>query len=172
MRVGIGYDSHSFDQDRPMVLGGVAIPDSPGLEGHSDGDAVIHAVIDAILGAASLGSIGTRFPDTDPAYAGADSLLLLEHSVRLLETENYQVVNVDVTVIAQSPQIAPYAERMAERLAEKLHVPASGVSVKGKTNEGLGWIGRGEGLATMAVVLIDQMPDIDAFLASIRSGGG
>jgi len=155
-----------------MVLGGVAIPDSPGLAGHSDGDAVIHAVIDAILGAASLGSIGTRFPDTDPDFAGADSLLLLEHSVRLLETENYQIVNVDVTVITESPRIAPYAERMAERLAEKLHVASSGVSVKGKTNEGLGWIGRGEGLATMAVVVIDQMHDIDAFLASIRSGGG
>lgn len=172
MRVGVGYDSHRFDPDRPMILGGVAIPDTPGLTGHSDGDAVVHAVIDALLGAAGLGSIGDLFPDHDPAFAGADSLQLLEHAVRLLETENYQVVNVDVTVIAERPRIAPYADGISARLAETLHTASTAVSVKGKTNEGLGWIGREEGLAALAVASIDQMRDIDAFLASIRSGGG
>ncbi len=172
MRVGLGYDSHKFDANRPLVLGGVPIPDSPGLAGHSDGDAVAHAVIDGLLGAAGLGSIGELFPDSDPQHAGADSMELLADTLRLIERQDYQVVNVDVTVIAERPRIAPHADEMSRSLAARLHTAPTSVSVKGKSNEGLGWIGRGEGIATIAVVMIDQMRDIDALLASMRSGGG
>lgn len=169
MRIGLGYDSHRFDDSRPLVLGGVAIPDHPGLSGHSDGDAVAHAVIDALLGAAGLGSIGDRFPDDDPEYAGADSIGLLEAAVRAVEAENYQVVNVDVTVVTESPRIAPHADEMARILAERLHVAPDHVTVKGKSNEEMGWIGRGEGIGTMAVALLDRIRDLDLLHASIRS---
>lgn len=172
MRVGVGYDSHRFDDTRPLVLGGVAIPAEPGLRGHSDGDAVAHALTDALLGAAGLGDIGGLFPDDDPELAGADSLTFLAEAVRRLESENYQVVNVDVTVIAERPRVAPVADRMAARLAAVLHADPARVSVKGKSNEGMGWIGRGEGLAVIAVASIAQIEDIDALHASIRSGGG
>lgn len=171
MRVGLGFDSHPFESDRPLILGGVPIPDHPGLAGHSDGDAVAHAVIDAILGAAGLGSIGERFPDTDPELEDADSLRLLARAVQLVERENYQIINVDLTVVTESPRIAPHAERIRHELSERLHVPASHVSVRGKSNEGMGWIGRGEGLAVMAVALLNRIQDLDALHASIRSGG-
>lgn len=156
MRFGIGYDSHRFAPGTPLVLGGLHIPDEPGLEGHSDGDAIVHAVIDALLGAAALGSIGSRFPDTDPALAGIDSLELLSRTVHLIEDRGWRVVNVDLTVIAERPRIAPYAEQMARRLADRLHVDGGSVSVKGKTNEGMGWLGRGEGLAVLAVAALDS----------------
>lgn len=172
MRIGVGYDSHRFDDERPLILGGVRIPDAPGLRGHSDGDAVAHAVTDALLGAAGSGDIGTLFPDTDPDNEGADSIGMLAAAVRRLEAENYQVVNIDVTVIAERPRIGPHAAAMRERLAETVHARPSAVSVKGKTNEGMGWIGRGEGIAVIAVASIDQIGDIDALHASIRSGGG
>jgi 2-C-methyl-D-erythritol 2,4-cyclodiphosphate synthase len=171
VRVGTGYDSHRFSSDRSLVLGGVTIPDSPGLEGHSDGDAVAHAVIDALLGAAGLGSIGTHFPDTDEQYAGADSMGLLGEALYLLEADNYQVVNVDVTVIAEAPRIGGHADAIATSIARVLRISPRNVNVKGKSNEGMGWIGRGEGLAVMAAVLIDQMADIDALHASMRAGG-
>lgn len=171
MRIGLGYDSHPFDSDRTLVLGGVTFPGQTGLGGHSDGDAVAHALIDALLGAAGLGSVGERFPDDDPRYAGADSVRLLEQAVREIESHNYQVVNVDVTVIAEHPRIRPRASEMSARLGRALHAPPDAVSVKGKSNEEMGWIGRGEGLAVLAVVLIDQISDIDALHASIRSGG-
>lgn len=171
MRVGLGYDSHRFDDGRPLVLGGVEIPDHPGLEGHSDGDAVAHAVTDALLGGAGLGDIGGRFPDDEDRWEGADSLELLERTVRELEGENYQVVNVDVTVVASSPSIRPLAGEMREALAGRLRIDARHVSVRGKSNEGLGWIGRGEGLAALAVVLLDRIEDPDTLHASIRSGG-
>ncbi len=172
MRVGVGYDSHRFDDGRPLVLGGVPIPGEPGLRGHSDGDAIAHALTDALLGAAGLGDIGTLFPDTHSEHAGADSLLFLAEAVRRLESDNYQIVNVDVTVVAERPRIGPLAARMAERLASVLHADPAHVSIKGKSNEGLGWIGRGEGLAVIAVASIAQIEDIDALHASIRSGGG
>lgn len=172
MRVGIGYDSHRFDDGRPLVLGGVAIPDAPGLAAHSDGDAIAHAVADALLGAAALGDIGRLFPDTDAANAGADSLEMLAEAVRRLEAENYQVVNVDVTVVCERPAIGPHAAAIAERLAPVLHARPTHVSIKGKSNEGLGWIGRGEGLAVLAVASIARIGDIDALHASIRTGGG
>ncbi len=162
MRVGHGYDSHRFDAERPLVLGGVEIPDHAGLLGHSDGDAVCHAVTDALLGAAGAGSIGSHFPPQDERWRGADSAELLERVVDLLERRNYQVVNVDVTVICETPRIGPHAEAMRERLGAILRIGPSFVSVKGKTNEGLGWLGAGEGLAVHAVALIDRLGEPDA----------
>ncbi|MEJ2539581.1 MAG: 2-C-methyl-D-erythritol 2,4-cyclodiphosphate synthase [Gemmatimonadota bacterium] len=162
MRVGLGYDSHRFDPATPCWLGGVLIPDHPGLAGHSDGDAICHAVIDAVLGAAALGDVGSHFPPTDETWAGADSLELLRRAVEVLERENYQVVNVDVTVICETPKIGPVAEAIRERLGDALRVGPGFVSVKGKTNEGLGWIGAGEGLAVHAVALVDRVQEGDA----------
>ncbi len=156
MRVGIGYDCHPFDPSRRLVLGGVEFPDHPGLAGHSDGDAVAHSVVDALLGAAGLGSIGEHFPDTDPALRGADSIHLLARVARLLEEHGFRPVNVDVTVIAESPRIAPHAEAMSARLAGALGIPGRALSVKGTRNEGMGWIGRGEGLAAIAVALLEE----------------
>lgn len=157
MRAGIGYDSHRFTDSRPLILGGVTVPDAPGLAGHSDGDAVLHALCDALLGAAAMGSIGQAFPDTDPAFAGADSARLLSTVVGRLAADGYRVVNADVTVIAERPRIQPHAEAMRMRIAPLLGLTPAAVSVKGKTNEGMGWIGRGEGLATQAIVLIDRL---------------
>lgn len=157
MRVGSGYDSHRFDDTRPLVLGGVAIPDHAGLSGHSDGDAVAHAVIDALLGAVAAGDVGSLFPPSDDRWKEADSIDLLRRAVRVLEGRNYQVVNVDVTVICESPKIAPWADRMRRVLGDVLGVGPSYVSVKGKSNEGMGWIGAGEGLAVHAVALVDTM---------------
>jgi 2-C-methyl-D-erythritol 2,4-cyclodiphosphate synthase len=157
MRVGIGYDSHRFAAGRRLVLGGVDIPHEHGLEGHSDADAVAHAVTDALLGAAGLGDIGTHFPPSDERWRDADSLELLRRALRLLEERNYQVVNVDVSVMCEAPRIAPHVNAMRERLAGALGIAPSHVSIKGKTNEGMGWIGRGEGVAAVAVALIDSI---------------
>ena len=162
MRVGTGYDSHRFSPSRPLVLGGITIPDAPGLSGHSDGDAVLHALTDALLGAASLGSIGESFPDDDPTYAGADSGQLLKEVVEMWGKAGFRVVNADITVIAEQPRIQPHARSMEERIAGLLGLTAREVCVKGKTNEGMGWIGREEGLAVMATVLIDLDRDPDA----------
>lgn len=159
MRAGTGYDSHRFTDTRPLVLGGVTIPDAPGLAGHSDGDAVLHALIDALLGATALGSIGLMFPDTDEHLSGVDSAVLLSRVVERLAVDDWHVVNADITVISERPRIQPHAEAMRQRIAELLGVPGTSVSVKGKTNEGMGWIGRGEGLAVMAVALVDRAAD-------------
>ncbi len=156
-RIGIGYDSHRFDPGRRLVLGGVAIPEGPGLAGHSDADAVAHAVADAVLGAAALGDIGTHFPPSDVAWKDADSMELLGVAVRLAHEAGYGVGNVDVTVICETPRIGPYADAMRKRLAQVLGVGPSAVSVKGKSNEGLGWIGRGEGMAVLASALVTQL---------------
>ena len=155
-RIGHGYDSHRFEEGRPLVLGGVRIPDHPGLAGHSDGDAVAHAVIDAILGAAAAGSVGSHFPPSDPTWKDADSMDLLARAVAVLESRDRRVVNVDVTVICESPRIGPHAAAMSKQLAERLGVPSDAVSVKGKSNEGMGWIGSGEGLAVHAVALVES----------------
>jgi 2-C-methyl-D-erythritol 2,4-cyclodiphosphate synthase len=156
MRSGVGYDSHRFAEGRRLVLGGVEIPNDRGLAGHSDADAVAHAVTDAILGAAALGDIGTHFPPTDPKWKDADSMGLLRAAVELLERHRFQVVNVDVTVICEAPKLAPHVQAMRSRLAAALGVGVERVSVKGKTNEGMGWIGRGEGIAAIAVAMIDS----------------
>jgi len=156
MRIGQGYDSHRFAEGRPLVLGGVTIPYERGLAGHSDADAVTHALTDALLGAAGLGDIGRHFPPSDDRWKGADSLDLLRLVMPLLEEDGFQVVNADVTVIAESPKIGPHAPAMAERLAEVIGISPANISIKGKTNERLGWIGKGEGIAVLAVVLIDR----------------
>ena len=154
MRVGTGYDSHRFDADRPLVLGGITIPDHAGLRGHSDGDAIAHAVIDAILGAGCAGNVGSHFPPSDVRWQGADSIDLLERSVQVLCEAGWRVINVDVTVVCESPKIGPHASAMRARLAEAMGVDVGRVSVKGKSNEGMGWIGSGEGLAVHAVALV------------------
>ncbi len=156
MRSGVGYDSHRFAEGRRLVLGGVEIPHERGLSGHSDADAVAHAVTDAILGAAALGDIGTYFPPSDPRWKDADSIELLRAAVRVLEERRYRVVNVDVTVICEAPKLAPHVQAMRSRLAAALGVDVDCVSVKGKSNEGMGWIGRGEGIAAIAVAVIDS----------------
>lgn len=172
MRIGNGYDSHRFAEGRRLVLGGVEIPHEKGLTGHSDADAVAHAVTDALLGAAGLGDIGRHFPPGDAEWKDADSMELLARVVRLLEGHNYQPVNVDVTVVAEAPKIGPHADAMRERLAGVLGISPGHVSVKGKSNEGLGWIGRGEGIAVFAVALVDRMEEMDAFLSRQRAEGG
>lgn len=154
MRIGIGYDSHRFAEGRKLILGGVQIPHVQGLAGHSDADAVAHAITDAMLGAAALGDIGTHFPPSDERWRDADSLDLLRRASVLLEERGYQVVNVDVTVVCEAPRIGPHAGAMRERLAAALGIGSQHVSVKGKTNEGMGWIGRGEGIAVVATALI------------------
>nr|WP_291164862.1 2-C-methyl-D-erythritol 2,4-cyclodiphosphate synthase [Gemmatimonas sp. UBA7669] len=149
MRVGIGYDSHRFAPGGPMRLGGVDVPSAVHCAGHSDGDAVCHAVTDAILGAAALGDIGQMFPDTDAANKGKDSVMMLEAAVARVHEAGWRVHNVDVTVVAQAPKIGPNREAMRAALATALQVGTDMVFIKGKTNEGMGWIGREEGLAVL-----------------------
>ena len=154
-RVGIGYDSHRFAPGGPCLLGGVAIPGDRHLSGHSDGDAITHAITDAVLGAAALGDIGAMFSDQDPANKGRDSIEMLTAAVARVGAAGWRVHQVDVTVIAEWPKIAPYRDAMRARLATALQVAEpSAISVKGKTNEGLGWIGREEGLASIAVATL------------------
>lgn len=155
MRIGIGYDSHRFEAGIPLRLGGVTIEHTHGLTGHSDGDAVLHAVTDALLGAAALGDIGSFFPDTDPRWKGADSVVFLKAAVEALASQKLSVGNVDVTVITQQPKLAPHIEAMSAAVASALGVRIQMVSIKAKTNEGMGWIGRGEGLATIAVATVE-----------------
>lgn len=154
IRTGIGYDSHRFGAERPLLLGGVTIPGSPGLVGHSDADAVAHALIDALLGAAALGDIGQHFPDTDPNWRDADSLDLLSRAVAILRQAGWQPEQCDVTVILERPKLGPHAGDIRQRLAAVLGVGLGAVSVKAKTNEGMGFIGRGEGVAVLAVATI------------------
>lgn len=157
MRVGIGYDSHRFDPSRPLILGGIHIPDAPGLSGHSDGDALAHAVIDAILGAGAAGDVGRHFPPGGEAWRGADSMELLARAVDFLREEGYRPVNVDAVVICERPRISPVADAIRERLSRVLGIPVGAVSLKGKTNEKMGWIGAGEGLAVHAVALVEPV---------------
>ena len=153
-RVGLGYDSHRFVPGRPLLLGGVKIPHDLGLAGHSDSDAVLHAVMDALLGAAAMGDIGQHFSDQDPRWKDADSANLLEHVMGLLAGRGLRVVNCDVTVISEMPKLTPHKPAIQARIAKLLEVEIGAVSVKAKTNEGMGWIGAGEGLAAIAVVML------------------
>lgn len=155
MRVGLGYDSHRFDPSRPLILGGILIPEAPGLSGHSDGDAVAHAVIDAILGAGALGDVGRHFPPGEEEWRDADSMDLLARAVAILGEAGFRPVNVDAVVICEEPRISPVSLSMRERLAQVLGIPVDSVSLKGKTNEKMGWIGAGEGLAVHAVALVE-----------------
>lgn len=153
-RTGVGYDSHRFASGGRMMLGGVEVALDMHLEGHSDGDAVAHALADALLGAAAAGDIGGMFPDSDPRNKGRDSMEMLGAAVDLLSARGFSVVNVDVTVIAEKPRIAMHRKSMCRMIAATLRIDEESVSVKGKTNEGMGWIGRGEGLACIAVATI------------------
>ena len=156
MRVGIGYDVHPLAEGRPLVLGGVTVPFTHGLLGHSDGDTLIHAIIDALLGAAGLGDIGTHFPSSDAQYRGIASTVLLRHTAALLATHGWRVVNVDATIVAERPRLGPYLDAMRQELAVNLGGDASTVHVKAKTNDGLGFLGAGEGMAAWAVALLQE----------------
>ena len=154
IRVGIGYDSHRFAPPGPLVLGGVSIPSDVHLAGHSDGDAVAHALTDAILGAAGAGDIGAMFSDEDPVNRGRDSIEMLRHAVARIKSSGWRVQQVDVVVVTEHPNISAHREAICDRLAAALGVKADEVSIKGKTNEGMGWIGRGEGVGCMAVATL------------------
>lgn len=156
-RVGQGWDTHLLVPGRALMLGGVSIPHHKGLLGHSDADALLHAIIDALLGAAGLGDIGSLFPDTDAAHAGADSARLLREALRLVEAEGWSVVNVDSTVVAQAPKLAPFKAAMRERIAALLALPVSAVNIKAKTAEGLGPVGAGLSIEAQAVVLLSAV---------------
>lgn len=157
MRIGFGYDSHRFDATRPLVLGGVRISDSPGLKGHSDADVLIHAVIDALLGAAARGDIGGHFPDTDERWRGADSARLLAAVVDELAAAGFVPVNIDATVICEKPRLSPHVAAIRARLAQLLHLTPDRVSVKGKTNEHLDDVGAGLGIEVHAVALLEEI---------------
>ena len=159
MRIGQGFDVHALAEGRKLIIGGVDIPFDRGLAGHSDADVLLHAICDALIGAAGLGDIGAHFPDTDPRYKGADSRRLLREVYGLLRVHGYEVVNVDCTIIAQAPKMAPHIPRMRQNIAADLGVDAARVNVKAKTAERLGAIGRGEGIAAEAVALIERPPE-------------
>ena len=156
MRIGHGYDVHAFCEGRPLILGGVDVPCDRGLAGHSDADVLAHAVADALLGAARAGDIGTLFPDTDPAYEGADSLVLLSRVADLLRGQGFEIVDVDATVAAQAPKLAPHREAMRANLARAMGIPVEHMGVKATTTEHLGFVGRKEGIEAFAVALIDE----------------
>jgi 2-C-methyl-D-erythritol 2,4-cyclodiphosphate synthase len=156
MRVGQGYDAHRLAENRRLVIGGVEIPFEKGLLGHSDADVLTHAVIDALFGAAALGNIGSHFPDSDPRYAGADSIGLLAEAAALLREAGWRVVNIDSTVVAQAPRLGPWLDAMRARLAAAVGVGTDCVSVKAKTEESMGFTGTGEGMSAQAVCLIEK----------------
>jgi len=155
-RMGFGYDAHRLVEGRPLILGGISIPFAKGLLGHSDADVVTHAVIDAILGALAMGDIGRHFPDTDPAFKGIQSLRMLEQVLRWVQEAGYQVNNVDSTIVAQKPKLAPHLPDIQARLSEMLQVSVRQISVKAKTSEGMGFCGREEGMEAYAVVSLVQ----------------
>lgn len=156
MRVGIGYDIHKFQEGRRLILGGVEIAGETGLAGHSDADVLLHAIMDALLGAASLGDIGHFFPPDDPTYAGADSRRLLAQTAQMIAQVGYSVENVDATVIAERPRLSPHIAQMRQRIAQTLALEESKVSVKATTNEGVGDIGRGLAIAALAIALLKE----------------
>ena len=157
IRVGSGYDVHAFAQDRPLILGGVTIPHDVGLSGHSDADALIHAVVDALLGAAALGDIGGHFPSNDPRWKDQPSAVFLDYTCDLLCQHSWRISNVDATIVAERPKLAPYVQAMRIHLAEHLRLTIEQVSVKATTTDGLGFAGRREGIACYAVALIEQI---------------
>ena len=161
MRVGMGYDVHKLVEGRKLILGGLEIPYVKGLLGHSDADVLVHAIMDALLGAAALGDIGKHFPDTDPAYKGADSLKLLEHVGKLLDENNMLVGNIDATIIAQRPKMAPHIETMRQNVADRLHIDRNQVNIKATTEEGLGFTGTGEGMSAQAICLLETVTNFD-----------
>ena len=159
MRVGIGYDVHRLTEGRDLIIGGVNIPYEKGLLGHSDADVLLHAVMDALLGAAALGDIGKHFPDTDVRYKGASSMKLMECVQELLEEKGYRVVNVDATIIAQRPKLRPYIEEMEKNIADTLKIENDQINVKATTEEGLGFTGAGEGISSQAICMLEKITD-------------
>ena len=175
MRVGMGYYLHLLTENRDLILGGVKIPYEKGLLGHSDADVLLHAIMDALLGAAAMGDIGKHFPDTDPAYEGASSMKLLEHVGKLLEEENYQIINIDATIIAQRPKMAPHIPQMVENVARVLKLEKNQVNIKATTEEGLGFTGTGEGISSQAICAlmpITSYIDDDRAVAGCGGCGG
>lgn len=156
MRVGMGYDVHRLSAGRKLIMGGVEIPHEKGLLGHSDADVLIHAIMDALLGAAALGDIGKHFPDTDPEYEGISSIKLLEHVGKLLDDSGYVIENIDATIIAQRPKMRPYIDQMRENIAAVLNIEVDQVNVKATTEEGLGFTGTGEGISSQAICAIEK----------------
>ena len=165
MRVGLGYDVHKLVEDRKLILGGVEVPHTLGLLGHSDADVLVHAIMDALLGAAALGDIGKHFPDTDPEYKGADSMKLMEHVRDLIEEKGYVIENIDATVIAQKPKLRPYIDQMEENIAKVLRIERDQINVKATTEERLGFTGREEGMAAQAICSLATM-----YEASVQVG--
>ena len=175
MRVGMGYDVHRLTENRDLIIGGVKIPYEKGLLGHSDADVLLHAIMDALLGAAAMGDIGKHFPDTDPEYEGASSMKLLEHVGKLLEEENYQIINIDATIIAQRPKMAPHIPQMVENVARVLKLEKNQVNIKATTEEGLGFTGTGEGISSQAICALMPITayiDDDRVVAGCGGCGG
>ena len=166
MRVGMGYDVHKLVEGRDLILGGIKIPHTLGLLGHSDADVLLHAIMDALLGAAALGDIGKHFPDTDPAYKGISSIKLLEHVGKLLEENGYVISNIDATVIAQKPKLRPYIEEMEQNIADTLKIAKDQVNVKATTEEGLGFTGTQEGISSQAICMLTSF-----YESSVSVGG-
>jgi 2-C-methyl-D-erythritol 2,4-cyclodiphosphate synthase len=157
MRIGIGYDAHRLTKGRPLVLGGVEIPFEQGLVGWSDADVVVHAIIDALLGATALGDIGSHFPSDDPAYIDISSIVLLERTKNLLREHRWRISNIDATIVAERPTVYPFVDQMRQNISKALSVSKSQVGIKATTNEGLGFTGREEGIATYAVALVEEL---------------
>lgn len=170
MRIGMGYDVHKLTEGRDLILGGVKIPYEKGLLGHSDADVVVHAIMDALLGAAALGDIGQHFPDTDPAYKGISSIALLEQVGSLLEEHNYVIENIDATIIAQRPKMMPHLPKMRENVAKALGIETDQVNIKATTEEGLGFTGSGEGISAQAICLL--LPLMDLVSDDVMTAGG
>lgn len=163
MRVGMGYDVHKLTEGRKLILGGVDIPWEKGLLGHSDADVLIHAIMDALLGAAALGDIGKHFPDTDPAYKGISSVKLLVHVAGLLKENDYAIGNIDATIIAQKPKMAPHIPTMRENIAEALGIKISQLNIKATTEEGLGFTGNGDGISSQAICAIEKITNLASY---------
>ena len=171
MRIGMGYDVHKLVEGRKLILGGVEIPYEKGLLGHSDADVLLHAIMDALLGAAALGDIGKHFPDTDPAYKGISSIRLLEHVADLLEEHQFLIENIDATIIAQRPKMRPYIDTMRENIAKALKIEADQINVKATTEEGLGFTGSGEGISSQAICMLEKVMNYGSVDVTVQTGG-
>ena len=170
MKVGMGYDVHKLVEGRDLILGGVKIPHTLGLLGHSDADVLLHAIMDALLGAAALGDIGKHFPDTDPQYKGISSIRLLEHVAKLIEEKGYIVENIDATIIAQKPKMRPYIEEMEKNIATALHIDVSQINVKATTEEGLGFTGAEQGISSQAICALTTIYESSVAVADSQAG--
>lgn len=171
MRIGMGYDVHKLVEGRKLILGGVEIPNEKGLLGHSDADVLLHAIMDALLGAAALGDIGKHFLDTDPAYKGISSIRLLEHVADLLEEHQFLIENIDATIIAQRPKMRPYIDTMRENIAKALKIEADQINVKATTEEGLGFTGSGEGISSQAICMLEKVMNYSSVDVIVQTGG-